>query len=58
LSSCEGNADDHGGRGAALDELRFGGFGYHEKNFPNIIALFETLDAAELRRRVMADQAK
>ncbi len=39
---------------AALDELRFGGFGYHEKWFPNIITLFETLDAAELRRRVLA----
>ncbi len=39
---------------AALDELRFGGYGYHEKTFPNIIRLFETLDAAELRRRVLA----
>jgi tyrosine-protein phosphatase SIW14 len=38
---------------AALDELRFGGYGYHEKTFPNIITLFETLDAAELRRRVL-----
>lgn len=37
----------------ALDELRYGGFGYHEKWFPNIIRLFETLDPAELRRRVM-----
>lgn len=40
---------------AALDELRHGGFGYHEKWFPNIITLFETLDAAELRRRVLAE---
>ena len=38
---------------AALDELRYGGFGYHEKWFPNIITLFATLDAAELRRRVL-----
>ena len=38
---------------AALDELRHGGFGYHEKWFPNIIQLFENLDAAELRRRVL-----
>jgi protein tyrosine/serine phosphatase len=38
---------------AALDELRYGGYGYHEKWFPNIIRLFETLDAAELRRRVL-----
>ena len=40
---------------AALDELRHGGYGYHEKWFPNIITLFEKLDAAELRRRVLAD---
>jgi len=43
---------------AALDELRFGGFGYHEKTFPNIITLFQALDAAELRRRVLADESK
>lgn len=40
---------------AALDELRHGGYGYHEKWFPNIITLFETLDAADLRRRVLED---
>ncbi|MEJ1972009.1 MAG: dual specificity protein phosphatase family protein [Lacunisphaera sp.] len=40
---------------AALDELRQGGFGFHERWFPNIVALFEKLDAAELRRRVLAD---
>ncbi len=39
---------------AALDELRHGGYGYHEKWFPNIITLFETLDAAALRQRVLA----
>jgi len=39
---------------AALDELRFGGYGYHERAFPNIIALFTTLDAELLRQRVMA----
>lgn len=38
---------------AALDELRHGGFGYHERSFPNIVTLFETLDAAALRRRVL-----
>lgn len=42
---------------AALDELRYGDFGYHESWFPNIITLFETLDAAELRRRVLEDPA-
>lgn len=40
---------------AALDELRHGGFGYHETWFPNIVSLFESLDAADLRRRVLAD---
>lgn len=39
---------------AALDELRHGGFGYHEKWFPNIITLFETLDPEALRQRVLA----
>ncbi|HWA27970.1 MAG TPA: tyrosine-protein phosphatase [Lacunisphaera sp.] len=38
---------------AALDELRHGGYGYHERMFPNIITLFQTLDAAALRRRVL-----
>jgi protein tyrosine/serine phosphatase len=38
---------------AALDELRHGGFGYHERSFPNIMRLFETLDVAALRRRVL-----
>ncbi len=41
-------------REAALDELRHGGFGYHERWYPNIIKLFETLDTEELRRRVKA----
>ncbi len=38
---------------AALDELRHGGYGYHEKSFPNIMTLFETLDASTLRDRVL-----
>lgn len=41
---------------AALDELRYGGFGYHESWFPNIIALFESIDADALRKRVMEDR--
>ena len=39
-------------REAALDELRNGGFGYHESWFPNIIKLFETLDVEALRKQV------
>jgi tyrosine-protein phosphatase SIW14 len=38
---------------AALDELRHGGFGYHESWFPNIITLFEGMDADALRKRVL-----
>ena len=38
---------------AALDELRHGGYGYHEKTFPNIMTLFEALDPADLRKRVL-----
>jgi tyrosine-protein phosphatase SIW14 len=39
-------------REAALDEFQHGGFGYHEKWFPNLIALLGSLDAEDLRRRV------
>lgn len=39
---------------AALDEFRYGGFGYHEKWFPQLVKLIGDLDAAELRRRVLA----
>jgi tyrosine-protein phosphatase SIW14 len=40
-------------REAALDEFRHGGFGYHEKWFPNLIRLLGAIDTQELRRRVM-----
>ena len=40
-------------REAALDEFRNGGFGYHEKWFPNLVTLLGNLDGDELRRRVM-----
>ena len=39
-------------REAALDEFRHGGFGFHEKWFPNLVKLLETLDLEALRRRV------
>lgn len=38
---------------AAIDELRRGGYGFHEGSFPNLVQLLETLDVADLRRRVM-----
>jgi protein tyrosine/serine phosphatase len=40
-------------REAALDEFRHGGFGYHEKWFPNLIELLGTLDEEDLRERVL-----
>lgn len=39
-------------RAAALDEFRRGGFGYHESWYPNLKQRIETIDEAELRRRV------
>jgi tyrosine-protein phosphatase SIW14 len=36
----------------ALDELRFGGFGFHEKWFPHIVRLIENIDEQELRLNV------
>lgn len=38
---------------AALDELRHGGYGYHEHWFPDIVTLFEHLDVENLRQRVL-----
>jgi len=38
---------------AALDELRHGGFGFHERSFPNLVELLATLNVDALRRRVM-----
>lgn len=39
-------------RAAAIDEFRHGGFGYHEKTFPNLLLLLETLDIEAVRRRI------
>jgi tyrosine-protein phosphatase SIW14 len=36
----------------ALEELRFGGFGFHEKWFPHIVRLIENIDEQELRLKV------
>jgi tyrosine-protein phosphatase SIW14 len=40
-------------REAALDEFRYGGFGYHEKWFPNLLTLLGNIDEEALRRRVL-----
>jgi tyrosine-protein phosphatase SIW14 len=34
----------------ALKELRFGGFGFHESWFPNIVQLIESIDEQQLRK--------
>lgn len=39
-------------REAALDEFRHGGYGFHEKWYPNLVKLLESIDAEQLRRRV------
>lgn len=39
-------------REAALDEFRHGGFGFHEKWYPNLVKLLESIDAEKLRQRV------
>lgn len=41
-------------REAALDEFVHGGFGYHERWYPNLKDLLGSIDEAELRRRVLA----
>jgi protein tyrosine phosphatase (PTP) superfamily phosphohydrolase (DUF442 family) len=40
-------------RAAAIDELRHGGYGFHESAFPNLVTLLETMDVEAVRRRVM-----
>jgi len=39
----------------AIDEFRLGGFGYHEKTYPNIIKLLETMDIEEVKKAVLSD---
>ena len=39
-------------REAALDEFRHGGYGFHEKWFPNLLTLLGGIDEDDLRRRV------
>lgn len=36
----------------SLQELRFGGFGFHETWFPNIVSLIEAIDEQQLRQAV------
>lgn len=36
----------------AIDEMRLGGFGFHEWNYPKMIATLQTLDVAAVRKAV------
>ncbi len=40
-------------REAAIDEFRHGGYGFHEKWYPNLVTLLEKLDEKKLRQRVL-----
>jgi protein tyrosine/serine phosphatase len=35
-------------REAAIEEFRNGGYGYHDKMFPNLLELLETIDLTNL----------
>lgn len=41
-------------REAAADEFRNGGYGFHEKWYPNLLELLSTLDVEGFRQRVLA----
>lgn len=40
---------------AAIDEFKHGGFGYHEKWFPNLLQLLETLDVEKLKSDLLVE---
>lgn len=40
----------------AIDELRRGGFGYHERTYPNVKRTIEALDVEALKRAVLEDR--
>ena len=42
----------------AIDELRRGGFGYHERTYPNVKRAIEALDVAALRQAVLGEAGK
>ncbi|GAB2894005.1 dual specificity protein phosphatase family protein [Uliginosibacterium flavum] len=41
----------------AIDELRRGGFGYHERTYPNVKKTIEALDVEAIKRAVFEDKA-
>ena len=38
----------------AIEEFRLGGFGYHEKTYPNILRLLETMDIEAVKKDVLS----
>lgn len=40
-------------REEAIKEFREGGFGYHEKSFPNILELLKTIDIEKLKKDIL-----
>ncbi|MHB8260019.1 MAG: fused DSP-PTPase phosphatase/NAD kinase-like protein [Bacteroidia bacterium] len=40
-------------REEAIKEFREGGFGYHEKSFPNILRLLKTIDIEKLKKDIL-----
>ncbi len=42
----------------AIKEFKAGGFGYHEKWFPNILALLKSVDVEKLKREVFLAESK
>ncbi len=44
-------------REAAADEFRHGGYGFHEKWYPNLLELLAKLDVERFRQRVLAEES-
>lgn len=42
-------------RKEAIEEFRLGGFGYHEKAYPNILKLLETMDIEAIKKAVLSN---
>jgi len=42
----------------AIDELRRGGFGYHERTYPNVKKAIEALDVEAVRQQVLGSTAR
>lgn len=43
---------NHWSKAQALEEMRFGGYGFHEKFYPNLVALLENLNVSSIRKKL------